>query len=107
MLSRFADAEGYVTPRADPRHPDRATTDLIWSPTGGGKAEAYLLLAAIAMVLRKREPDGSGSAVLSRYTLSLLTTQQFQRAATTVCVLETLRCADSPTYGQEPFSIGL
>ncbi|WP_030598534.1 helicase-related protein [Streptomyces fulvoviolaceus] len=92
---------------ADPRHTDRATTDLIWFPTGGGKTEAYLLLAAFEMVLRRREPDGGGTAVLSRYTLSLLTTQQFQRAATTVCALETLRRADPVTYGQEPFSIGL
>ncbi|WP_306191317.1 helicase-related protein [Streptomyces sp. MK5] len=92
---------------ADPRHPDRAVTDLIWFPTGGGKTEAYLLLAAFTMVLRRRQPDGGGTAVLSRYTLSLLTTQQFQRAATTVCALETLRRAEPATYGDEPFSIGL
>ncbi|MEU9589295.1 helicase-related protein [Streptomyces sp. NPDC048219] len=92
---------------ADPRHADRAVTDLIWFPTGGGKTEAYLLLAAFAMVLRRGEPDGGGTAVLSRYTLSLLTTQQFQRAATTVCALETLRRADPAVYGAEPFSIGL
>ncbi|MFH8973588.1 helicase-related protein [Streptomyces sp. NPDC017890] len=92
---------------ADPRHADREVTDLIWFPTGGGKTEAYLLLAAFAMVLRRREPDGGGTAVLSRYTLSLLTTQQFQRAATTVCALEALRRADPAVYGTEPFSIGL
>ncbi|MGW3451129.1 helicase-related protein [Streptomyces sp. NPDC001076] len=92
---------------ADPRHQDRAVTDLIWFPTGGGKTEAYLLLAAFTMALRRREPDGGGTAVLSRYTLSLLTTQQFQRAATTVCALETLRRADPAGYGEEPFSIGL
>ncbi|MEW1816809.1 MULTISPECIES: helicase-related protein [Streptomyces] len=92
---------------ADPRHPDRATTDLIWFPTGGGKTEAYLLLAAFVMVLRRNEPDGAGTAVLSRYTLSLLTTQQFQRAATTVCALETLRRDEPGTLGREPFSIGL
>ncbi|MFD3309449.1 helicase-related protein [Streptomyces sp. NPDC058694] len=91
----------------EPRHQDRATTDLIWFPTGGGKTEAYLLLAAFAMVLRRREPDGGGTAVLSRYTLSLLTTQQFQRAATTICALETQRRADPATFGEEPFSIGL
>ncbi|MER5738539.1 helicase-related protein [Streptomyces sp. NPDC002262] len=91
----------------DPRHPDRETADLIWFPTGGGKTEAYLLLAAFVMVLRRREPDGGGTAVLSRYTLSLLTTQQFQRAATTVCALETLRRADPAALGTEPFSIGL
>ncbi|MFD8651077.1 helicase-related protein [Streptomyces mirabilis] len=92
---------------ADPGHIDRTTTDLIWFPTGGGKTEAYLLLAAFAMVLRRGEPDGGGTAVLSRYTLSLLTTQQFQRAATTVCALETLRRSDPLMHGQEPFSIGL
>jgi hypothetical protein len=92
---------------ADPRHRDRTTADLIWFPTGGGKTEAYLLLAAFAMVLRRGEEDGGGTAVLSRYTLSLLTTQQFQRAATTVCALETLRRADPARYGDEPFSIGL
>ncbi|MHB9757452.1 helicase-related protein [Streptomyces sp. BYX5S] len=91
----------------DPGHPDRATTDLIWFPTGGGKTEAYLLLAAFVMVLRRGAEDGGGTAVLSRYTLSLLTTQQFQRAATTVCALETLRRADPARYGEEPFSIGL
>ncbi|MEV5550612.1 helicase-related protein [Streptomyces sp. NPDC052309] len=92
---------------ADPGHPDRSVTDLIWFPTGGGKTEAYLLLAAFAMVLRRTGPAGGGTAVLSRYTLSLLTTQQFQRAATTVCALETLRRADPAAYGEEPFSIGL
>ncbi|MEW2074590.1 helicase-related protein [Streptomyces sp. NPDC013433] len=91
----------------DPRHPDRAVTDLIWFPTGGGKTEAYLLLAAFVMVLRRGGPDGGGTAVLSRYTLSLLTTQQFQRAATTVCALESMRRADPAAYGEEPFSIGL
>ncbi|MFF4610001.1 helicase-related protein [Streptomyces albidoflavus] len=92
---------------ADPRHPDREVADLIWFPTGGGKTEAYLLLAAFVMVLRRNAPDGGGTAVLSRYTLSLLTTQQFQRAATTVCALERLRRDDPSALGEEPFSIGL
>ncbi|MDX2853899.1 helicase-related protein [Streptomyces sp. PA03-3a] len=92
---------------ADPAHPDHEVVDLIWFPTGGGKTEAYLLLAAFVMVLRRRQPDGGGTAVLSRYTLSLLTTQQFQRAATTVCALEKLRRDDPSRLGEEPFSIGL
>lgn len=95
---------------ADPNHPDRETVDLIWFPTGGGKTEAYLLLAAFVMVLRRLRPrgtSGGGTAVLSRYTLSLLTTQQFQRAATTVCALERLRRTDPAALGREPFSIGL
>ncbi len=92
---------------ADASHPDREVVDLIWFPTGGGKTEAYLLLASFVMLLRRGAPNGGGTAVLSRYTLSLLTTQQFQRAATTLCALEVLRRADPATHGSEPFSIGL
>jgi hypothetical protein len=92
---------------ADPRHPDREVADLIWFPTGGGKTEAYLLLAAFVMALRRNGSGGGGTAVLSRYTLSLLTTQQFQRAAGTVCALETIRADHESELGTEPFSIGL
>ncbi|XRQ09282.1 helicase-related protein [Actinomadura welshii] len=93
----------------DESHPDRKVVDLIWFPTGGGKTEAYLFLAAFEMVLRRLRhgDDGGGTAVLSRYTLSLLTTQQFQRAATTICALEYLRCKEAPAIPGGPFSIGL
>ncbi|MFD6949112.1 helicase [Nocardiopsis sp. TSRI0078] len=99
----------------DPAHPDREITDVIWFPTGGGKTEAYLLLSCFEMLLRRLRHGaaGGGTAVLSRYTLSLLTTQQFQRAGTTICALEYLRshpeeraCAGLD-LGAEPFSIGL
>ncbi|MFJ6926399.1 helicase-related protein [Streptomyces nigra] len=93
---------------ADPGHPDRGTTDLIWFPTGGGKTEAYLLLAAFTIALRRIRGEGGGTTVLSRYTLSLLTTQQFQRAATTVCALELLRRTEPGLgLGGEPITIGL
>ncbi|GAA2133310.1 hypothetical protein GCM10009760_09330 [Kitasatospora kazusensis] len=98
-------------------HPDREVVDLIWFPTGGGKTEAYLLLASFEMILRRLRygQAGGGTAVISRYTLSLLTTQQFQRAASTICALEYLRdpqelgteADDAPLLGAEPFSIGL
>ncbi|AZQ38092.1 helicase [Streptomyces cyaneochromogenes] len=91
---------------ADPGHRDRETTDLIWFPTGGGKTEAYLLLAAFTIALRRIRGEGGGTTVLSRYTLSLLTTQQFQRAATTICALEHLRRTE-PELGLEPITIGL
>ncbi|WP_104524521.1 helicase-related protein [Blastococcus atacamensis] len=93
----------------DDRHPDRETVDLIWFPTGGGKTEAYLGLAAYEMVRRRldRGLAGGGTAVLTRYTLRLLTTQQFQRAATLICALERLR-DDHPALDRTPpFSIGL
>ena len=46
---------------ADPRDPHRETVDLLFFPTGGGKTEAYLGLAAFAMVLRRlRHPGENG-----------------------------------------------
>jgi hypothetical protein len=93
---------------ADPGHDDRSTVDLIWFPTGGGKTEAYLLLAAFEIFHRRLlDPvRGAGTTVLSRYTLSLLTTQQFQRAAAMVCACEDIR-RRRDDLGDEPVSIGL
>jgi hypothetical protein len=93
----------------DPRHADRELVDLIWFPTGGGKTEAYLGLAAFEMLRRRlqRGVHGGGTAVITRYTLRLLTTQQLQRAAALVCALEQLRDSE-PDLAQAPaFTIGL
>lgn len=93
----------------DDDHDDRDLVDLIWFPTGGGKTEAYLALAAAVMVNRRlmRGPSGGGTAVITRYTLRLLTTQQFQRASTLICALELLRNSDPRLAGVSPFTIGL
>ncbi|MGO3280579.1 MAG: helicase-related protein [Brevibacterium aurantiacum] len=93
----------------DDTHPDRSLVDLIWFPTGGGKTEAYLALAAIAIFLRRLEhgPTGGGTAVITRYTLRLLTSQQFQRAASLICAMELLRVTDQRAKGMARFSIGL
>jgi hypothetical protein len=98
---------------ADPDHDDRRVADLLWFPTGGGKTEAYLGLTAFTIALRRLRPatrdveGGAGIAVLMRYTLRLLTTQQFQRAVTMICACELARSDDSGTWGAHSFSIGL
>ena len=80
---------------ANPLSDDRDVMDLLWFPTGGGKTEAYLLLTAFVIFLRRlkaAEPAaGCGVAVFMRYTLRLLTIQQFQRAAALICACELLR----------------
>lgn len=97
-----------LTGLVDPSHPDRELVDLIWFPTGGGKTEAYLLAAAFE-IFRRRLVDGeygAGTAVLSRYTMSLLTAQQFQRAAGTILACEIIR-RENDDLGSRPISIGL
>ena len=91
-------------------HPDRRVVDLLFFPTGGGKTEAYLGLAAFTMVLRRlRDPSiqSSGLSVLMRYTLRLLTLDQLGRAATLLCALELTRQEDIEKLGSWPFEIGL
>lgn len=87
----------------------RDIVDLIWFPTGGGKTEAYLALAALEMFHRRivYGPAGGGTSVIKRYTLRLLTSQQFQRAATLVCACESIRRGRPEEFGDEPFTLGL
>lgn len=96
---------------ATPGHADRASVDLLFFPTGGGKTEAYLGLAAFVILLRRLRhpgPESAGVAVLMRYTLRLLTLDQLSRAATLMCALEILRAeVGESTLGAWPFEIGL
>jgi hypothetical protein len=92
---------------ADPASEDREAVELIFFPTGGGKTEAYLAVAAFSMFLRRlRDPGDAGTDVLMRYTLRLLTAQQFLRAATLICAMEEIR-RHSSDLGEGPFSIGI
>ena len=91
-------------------HGDRDRVDLLFFPTGGGKTEAYLGLAAYTLVLRRLKhgtPLGCGLAVLMRYTLRLLTLDQLGRAAALICALELERQQDTAKLGSWPFEIGL
>jgi hypothetical protein len=104
---------------ADPEHPDRSSgpdsiVDLLWFPTGGGKTEAYLAVTAFTIAMRRLAGQagdaprgGDGIAVLMRYTLRLLTLQQFQRAAALICACEAIRREDPATWGLTPIRIGL
>lgn len=93
---------------ADPEHADRGIADVLWFPTGGGKTEAYLGLIAFTTFLRRLRGGaaGGGVTILMRYTLRLLTLQQFERAATLICAMEQTR-AGRDDLGSEPVSIGM
>lgn len=101
----------------DKGHPDREIVDLLFFPTGGGKTEAYLGLAAFAIAHRRLAAGGvlgAGITVIMRYTLRLLTLDQLGRAAGVVCALELMR--EDPAFldaqgrrllGDWPIEIGL
>ncbi|MFV5994597.1 helicase-related protein [Streptomyces sp. NPDC056231] len=92
----------------DRAHRDRQVSDLLWFPTGGGKTEAYLGLIALTSFLRRirKGAVGGGVTVLMRYTLRLLTLQQFERAAILLCAMEHMR-RSTPELGREEFSVGM
>ena len=95
---------------SDPHHPDRMRVDLIWFPTGGGKTEAYLGLTAFTIFFNRLAGlDTSGADVLMRYTLRLLTAQQFQRAGALFCAMEYLRRqpGNIVRLGERPFRLGM
>lgn len=86
----------------------RDIVDLIWFPTGGGKTEAYLALITFLIVWRRltHRTSGGGTVVLMRYTLRLLTSQQYLRAARLICALDIIR-QKTPSLGEEPITIGM
>lgn len=107
MLPRFTTRKS--------RAPEKTEDDwvnVIWMPTGGGKTEAYLGLAAFVilwerMSIQRKDSDAESSMkVFMRYTYRLLTVQQVSRAASLICALELIRRNDSATFGSRELRIG-
>lgn len=99
--------EGIVDENSDDR---KNLVDLIWFPTGGGKTEAYLSVAAFTILWRRLSNDSAtskGTSILMRYTLRLLTSQQFERASRLILALEFLRRNFKDKLHEEKISIGL
>lgn len=101
-----------IEPLSNENSEYRNVVDLLWVPTGGGKTEAYLAIMAFTMVLRRRKSfssnsdlinkTGGGTAVLSRYTLRLLTVQQFRRTVQMITAAEYLRVQTDGYFGWRP-----
>jgi hypothetical protein len=99
--------EGIIDENSDDRN---KIVDLIWFPTGGGKTEAYLAVGAFTILWRRLSNDSEtskGTSILMRYTLRLLTSQQFERASRLILALEFIRRNFKEELHEEKISIGL
>ncbi|NCC73251.1 MAG: hypothetical protein EOM06_07605 [Sphingobacteriia bacterium] len=93
---------------ADKTSDDRKIVDLIWFPTGGGKTEAYLGLSAYTIFIRKLMNQASeGTAIIMRYTLRLLSAQQYDRASAMICACESIRRDNPEELGNSRITIGM
>lgn len=92
----------------EPTSEDRNLVDLIWFPTGGGKTEAYLTVTSLLIFYRRlvHKKKGYGVNAIIRYTLRLLTAQQFERASKVILACEKIRRENKAILGDEEITIG-
>ncbi|WMT50544.1 MAG: DrmB family protein [Ferroplasma sp.] len=79
----------------DPASVDRDKMDILWVHTGSGKTEAYLAVALFDIIWRRYKSSGKddnpGTSIITRYTLRLLTSQQFRRTVDLIVAAEYVR----------------
>ncbi|MBN9379928.1 MAG: hypothetical protein J0H74_04145 [Chitinophagaceae bacterium] len=86
---------------------ERKLVDLLYFPTGGGKTEAYLAVSAFVVFWRrlKYKDQYDGVNIIIRYTLRLLSAQQFERATKLILACEFIR-QNNKDLGEDKISIG-
>lgn len=86
---------------------DKDLVDLLYFPTGGGKTEAYLAVSAFLIFWRRFSfpTQYDGVNIIIRYTLRLLSAQQFERATKLILACEFIR-QNQKGLGSEKISIG-
>lgn len=91
----------------DENSDEKELIDLLYFPTGGGKTEAYLAISAFLIFWRRIQyPDAyDGVNIIIRYTLRLLSAQQFERASKMILACDFIR-KHNKDLGENKISIG-
>ncbi|GAB4451621.1 MAG: helicase-related protein [Bacteroidia bacterium] len=91
----------------DENSSEKKLIDLLYFPTGGGKTEAYLAVSAFLIFWRRLQYPTSydGVNVIIRYTLRLLSAQQFERASKMILACEFIR-SNHKDLGDKKITIG-
>lgn len=96
-----------LTSFAEEKSEEKELVDLLYFPTGGGKTEAYLAVSAFLIFWRRIQYPNSydGVNIIIRYTLRLLSAQQFERASKMILACEFIR-SHYKDLGESKISIG-
>lgn len=96
-----------LTSFAEENCEEKELIDLLYFPTGGGKTEAYLAVAAFLIFWRRIQYPNNydGVNIIIRYTLRLLSAQQFERASKMILACEFIR-SHYNDLGDSKISIG-